>query len=115
LIGSRSVLAFILSLKIISNIQAFQSATNVALDLDDRPMPKIITLPRRRRRRVAGAAGTTGTGAVGAAAVNASDVAPPTAADTPEGNAAAVAAAERASRDMDRMLGEDQAQGAERA
>lgn len=46
--------------------------------------------------------------------MNASDVAPPTAADTPEGNAAAVAAAERASRDMDRMLGEDQAQGAER-
>jgi hypothetical protein len=77
-------------------------------------MPKIITLPRRRRRRVAGAPGTTGAGAVGTAAVNASDVAPTTAADTPEGNAAAVAAAERASRDMDRMLGEDQAQGADR-
>ncbi|KAL7408931.1 hypothetical protein BDY24DRAFT_345861 [Mrakia frigida] len=32
-------------------IEAFQAGTNVALDLDDRPMPKIITLPRRRRRR----------------------------------------------------------------
>jgi hypothetical protein len=31
--------------------QAFQAATNVSLELDTRPMPKIITLPRRRRRR----------------------------------------------------------------
>ncbi|UZJ52236.1 hypothetical protein CBS101457_001556 [Exobasidium rhododendri] len=32
-------------------IEAFQAATNVALDLEARPMPKFITLPRRRRRR----------------------------------------------------------------
>jgi hypothetical protein len=31
--------------------QALQAATNVALDLDARPLPKFITLPRRRRRR----------------------------------------------------------------
>jgi hypothetical protein len=114
LIGSRSVWSYLPSPSVVAaDSQAFQSATNVALDLDDRPMPKIITLPRRRRRRVPGAAGAAGA-AAGAAAPGTSDVAPPTAADTPEGNAAAVAAAERASRDMDRMLGEDQAQGAER-
>lgn len=28
-----------------------QAATNIALDLDVRPLPKLITLPRRRRRR----------------------------------------------------------------
>ncbi|WVO12845.1 hypothetical protein L204_100453 [Cryptococcus depauperatus] len=32
-------------------VEAFQAATNVAKDLDERLMPKIITLPRRRRRR----------------------------------------------------------------
>jgi len=32
-------------------LQALQAATNVALDLDARPLPKFITLPRRRRRR----------------------------------------------------------------
>lgn len=32
-------------------IEAFQAATNIALDLERRPMPKFITLPRRRRRR----------------------------------------------------------------
>lgn len=32
-------------------IEAFQAATNVAMDLERRPMPKFITLPRRRRRR----------------------------------------------------------------
>jgi len=32
-------------------IEALQAATNVALDLEVRPMPKFITLPRRRRRR----------------------------------------------------------------
>ena len=29
-----------------------QAATNTSLDLDVRPLPKFITLPRRRRRRV---------------------------------------------------------------
>lgn len=32
-------------------IEVLQAATNVALDLDCRPLPKFITLPRRRRRR----------------------------------------------------------------
>lgn len=32
-------------------IEALQAGTNVALDLEKRPMPKFITLPRRRRRR----------------------------------------------------------------
>lgn len=76
-------------------------------------MPKIITLPRRRRRRVAGAAGAAGTAAAGATG-QAVDVTAPSQADTPEGNAAAVAAAEAASNSMDRMLAEDQSGGAER-
>ena len=63
-------------------------------------MPKIITLPRRRRRRVPDAA------AAGAAAAAA---AAPNATDTPEGNAAAVAAVERADRERESMLAEDQA------
>lgn len=99
------------------SIKAFQSATNVALDLDDRPMPKIITLPRRRRRRVPGAPGAAGpAGGVAGAAVNApaSDAVPAAVADTPEGNAAAVAAAEAASRERERMLAEDQTGSAER-
>ncbi len=66
--------------------KAFQAATNVALDLDERPMPKIITLPRRRRRiTIAGA--TPGAGDAVSDAVN------PAIADTQEGNAAVVAAA----------------------
>ncbi|KAM0787691.1 hypothetical protein ACM66B_003753 [Microbotryomycetes sp. NB124-2] len=32
-------------------IEVLQAATNVSLDLDCRPLPKFITLPRRRRRR----------------------------------------------------------------
>ncbi|GAA5978136.1 hypothetical protein JCM11641_006635 [Rhodosporidiobolus odoratus] len=36
---------------VIDMIEALQAATNVALDLDARPLPKFITLPRRRRRR----------------------------------------------------------------
>ncbi|GAA6016524.1 hypothetical protein JCM11491_002350 [Sporobolomyces phaffii] len=36
---------------VIDLIEALQAATNVALDLDARPLPKFITLPRRRRRR----------------------------------------------------------------
>ena len=79
--------------------KAIQAASNVALDLDERPMPKIITLPRRRRRRP-----LPGTVAADAAA-NASD-SNPTAPDTPEGNAAAARMAEAA--DRERMLLEDQ-------
>ncbi len=60
-------------------------------------MPKIITLPRRRRRRPA--AGVAG--ALGAENVP----------DTAEGNAAAVRAAEAAERDRERMLAEDQSRG----
>ncbi|KZT60879.1 hypothetical protein CALCODRAFT_417673, partial [Calocera cornea HHB12733] len=36
---------------VVNWIEAFQAATNIALDLDERPMPKLPTLPRRRRRR----------------------------------------------------------------
>ncbi|KAJ9107269.1 hypothetical protein QFC21_000716 [Naganishia friedmannii] len=90
-------------------IEALQAASNVALDLDERPMPKIITLPRRRRRRRPGEP---------APPVSAPGV--PDTEDTPEGNARAVAEAERAARAaeaardrnldaMDRMLAEDQA------
>lgn len=31
--------------------KALQASTNVSVDLDHRPMPKLTTLPRRRRRR----------------------------------------------------------------
>ncbi|GHJ85938.1 hypothetical protein NliqN6_2340 [Naganishia liquefaciens] len=87
-------------------IEAFQAATNVALDLDSRPMPKIITLPRRRRRR-----------RPGDPVPNPQQTGVPDTEDTPEGNARAVAEAERlaaAERDrnidnMERMLAEDQA------
>lgn len=90
-------------------IEAFQAATNVAMDLDTRPMPVQQTLPRRRRRAVrrapaaeAGAA-ANGDGAVAAEAF----------ADTPEGNIAAVIEAERRAQEQEtereRMLAEDQA------
>lgn len=36
---------------VIDLIEALQAASNVSLDLDVRPLPKFITLPRRRRRR----------------------------------------------------------------
>ena len=104
--------------------QAFQAATNVSLDLDTRPMPKIITLPRRRRRR-----------RPGEPAPNPQQTGVPNTEDTPEGmsprflalkrnltifplgNARAVAEAERLAAaerdrnidDMERMLAEDQA------
>ncbi|WRT67119.1 uncharacterized protein IL334_004085 [Kwoniella shivajii] len=91
--------------EVVSWIEAFQAATNVALDLDVRPMPKIITLPRRRRRR--GAPGTaaragTATGAeAGASAATGTS-------DTASGNVAAVSAADAAERERERMLVEDQ-------
>jgi len=92
--------------EVVDWIEAFQAATNVALELDVRPMPKIITLPRRRRRRRPGEAVPPGV---------------PNTEDTPEGNARAVAAAEAAAQarrdgnvdDMERMLAEDQAAGGE--
>ena len=36
---------------VIDLVEALQAATNVSLDLDARPLPKFITLPRRGRRR----------------------------------------------------------------
>lgn len=110
------------SREVVDWIEAFQAATNVSLDLDARPMPKIITLPRRRRRR------RPGEPVVPGATATAGDVAATE--DTPEGNARAVAEAERAAsgrrpsppvsaaaggassnavRDMEAMLAEDQA------
>jgi hypothetical protein len=87
-------------------IEAFQAATNISLDLDVRPMPVQQTLPRRRRRPGARRPPNPG-------------VQMPTGlstafADTPEGNIAAVEAAERtarerAERERERMLAEDQA------
>ncbi|GAA6011964.1 hypothetical protein JCM10207_003442 [Rhodosporidiobolus poonsookiae] len=55
---------------VIDLIEALQAATNVALDLDARPLPKFITLPRRRRRRRPrpDAANGTANAATGAAA-----------------------------------------------
>ncbi|BGP16117.1 hypothetical protein JCM10213_007503 [Rhodosporidiobolus nylandii] len=48
---------------VIDLIEALQAATNVALDLDARPLPKFITLPRRRRRRRPRPDGTAANGA----------------------------------------------------
>lgn len=110
------------SREVVDWIEAFQAATNVSLELDVRPMPKIITLPRRRRRRRPGEPPVPGANAAPG------DVAATE--DTPEGNARAVAEAERAAsgrrssppvsaaagganssavRDMEAMLAEDQA------
>ncbi|GMK56874.1 hypothetical protein CspeluHIS016_0307140 [Cutaneotrichosporon spelunceum] len=83
-------------------IEAFQAAANVSLDLDTRPMPIQQTLPRRRRRRRAQPASDPN-------AVPTSDDANTAFADTPEGNLAAVVAAERAENERNRMLAEDQA------
>nr|XP_018263855.1 uncharacterized protein I303_03729 [Kwoniella dejecticola CBS 10117]OBR86013.1 hypothetical protein I303_03729 [Kwoniella dejecticola CBS 10117] len=93
--------------EVVAWIEAFQAATNVSLDLDVRPMPKIITLPRRRRRRVAGAAGAASAAATATAAA-ANGTAASGTSDTPEGNAAAVSAADAAERERERMLVEDQ-------
>ncbi|XP_006463356.1 hypothetical protein AGABI2DRAFT_194195 [Agaricus bisporus var. bisporus H97] len=47
-------------------IEALQAATNIALDLDERPMPRGPLFPRRRRRRVPGnsSSGANGSGTV---------------------------------------------------
>ncbi|GAA5851213.1 hypothetical protein JCM8547_004169 [Rhodosporidiobolus lusitaniae] len=70
---------------VIDLIEALQAATNVALDLDARPLPKFITLPRRRRRRRprpdATAANGTTTAAAGATATAPADTAQPDAPD----------------------------------
>jgi hypothetical protein len=70
-------------------------------------MPKIITLPRRRRRRpaaaAAGAAGAAGAATAGAAGAVVAG------ADTPEANIRAVQEAERAAAAMERDLAADQA------
>ncbi|KIR38081.1 hypothetical protein I307_05023 [Cryptococcus deuterogattii 99/473] len=85
-------------------VEAFQAATNVAKDLDERPMPKIITLPRRRRRRnqaqqAAAAAASNPESAVASGTIN-------------SGEAVmvqqALAAADQVERERERMLQEDQ-------
>lgn len=87
-------------------IEVLQAATNVALDLDARPLPKFITLPRRRRRRrrpdaAAGAAGASGATAGTAANANA---------EPASGAAAAVEEPDR----MGDMLAEEQVSFVER-
>lgn len=90
-------------------IEAFQASTNVAMDLDTRPMPVQQTLPRRRRRRRP----QPDPAAVADPDAAAGETANAAFADTPEGNLAAVAAAERAATEREsereRMLAEDQA------
>ena len=86
----------------LSTLQALQAATNVALDLDARPLPKFITLPRRRRRRrrpVEGDAAAAAAAAAGGAA--STDVAGAAATGAPS---AAVTAGDR----MGDMLAEEQ-------
>jgi len=46
-------------------IEALQAATNIALDLDERPMPRGPLFPRRRRRRRPQIAGATSTANAG--------------------------------------------------
>ena len=74
-----------LSLLPLPTLQALQAATNVALDLDARPLPKFITLPRRRRRRrparpadgtAAAAAGTNAAAATASTAAASAAAAP---------------------------------------
>ncbi|GAA5962015.1 hypothetical protein JCM8115_002881 [Rhodotorula mucilaginosa] len=94
---------------VIDLIEALQAATNVALDLDARPLPKFITLPRRRRRRrrpVEGDAAAAAAAAAGGAA--STDVAGAAANGAPS---AAVTAGDR----MGDMLAEEQTAYAQRA
>ncbi|GAA5879406.1 hypothetical protein JCM3774_005231 [Rhodotorula dairenensis] len=93
---------------VIDLIEALQAATNVALDLDARPLPKFITLPRRRRRRrrpVEGDAAATAAGAAGgvAAPTNGATGTPP--------SGGVIAAGDR----MGDMLAEEQNAYAQRA
>ncbi|CDZ97388.1 ph domain protein [Phaffia rhodozyma] len=86
---------------VVNWIEAFQAGTNVSLDLDDRPMPKIITLPRRRRRRrYPGETDPVNPDAVQDGVE-----------DTPEANVRAAAASDPSvmgvNDSMERMLGED--------
>ncbi|TNY20508.1 hypothetical protein DMC30DRAFT_352215 [Rhodotorula diobovata] len=83
---------------VIDLIEALQAATNVALDLDARPLPKFITLPRRRRRRRV----------VRPADPNAAPAAEGAAAGTAAGAAAGTAAAPRGPDRMGDMLAEEQ-------
>ncbi|KIR74128.1 hypothetical protein I310_01725 [Cryptococcus deuterogattii CA1014] len=85
-------------------VEAFQAATNVAKDLDERPMPKIITLPRRRRRRnqaqqAAAAAASNPESAVASGTINSREAAMVQ---------QALAAADQVERERERMLQEDQ-------
>lgn len=49
--GEQFLLQTVSDRHVVDWIEALQAATNVAQDLENRPMPKFITLPRRRRRR----------------------------------------------------------------
>ncbi|TYJ56588.1 hypothetical protein B9479_002680 [Cryptococcus floricola] len=87
-------------------VEAFQAATNVAKDLDQRPMPKIITLPRRRRRRNQQAQAAA---AAAAAAVQANGAqGEGQAVDVALRVSRQVAASDLADRERERMLMEDQ-------
>ncbi|KAJ3482623.1 hypothetical protein NLJ89_g12127 [Agrocybe chaxingu] len=60
---------------VIAWIEGLQSATNVALDLDDRPMPRGPIFPRRRRRRRV-QPGAINTATTNATTTNANDPTP---------------------------------------
>ncbi|CAO1612792.1 unnamed protein product [Parajaminaea phylloscopi] len=49
--GEQFLLQTVSDRHVVDWIEALQAGTNVAADLEVRPMPKFITLPRRRRRR----------------------------------------------------------------
>ncbi|QRV76231.1 Nascent polypeptide-associated complex subunit alpha [Ceratobasidium sp. AG-Ba] len=64
-------------MQVVDWIEALQAGTNVALDLDERPMTKPPPFPRRRRRRrrpadTSAAPGASGSGATASSANNAS-------------------------------------------
>ncbi|KAG9095550.1 hypothetical protein FRC06_009691 [Ceratobasidium sp. 370] len=60
-------------MQVVDWIEALQAGTNVALDLDERPMTKPPPFPRRRRRRRRPADAPTTPGASGSANANASE------------------------------------------
>lgn len=100
---------------VIDWIEALQAATNTALDLDVRPLPKFITLPRRRRRRRpadpnnpnAAATNSTNGGATGAGATSGAPAGATAsaAASAPRNDSTEVSASSDA---MNAMLAEDQ-------